>query len=200
MFRSNRSLPVFTFAVMCMFLILGALSLTGCAPKESIRLMYNPVTPAVLPAPTAPRVAVVLFEDRRGKEDVGVRRNGSTFKAGSPVAEWVSRSLADEISRMGPQVSFAPSIQLAQSARPDFIVTGVLEEVWIKETGPATYNGMIRFSINMANRNGTVFSQNLSSSQEKTGLPGTALVETVLTDTLREVLGVAASKISEAAR
>ena len=107
-------------------------------------------------------------------------------------------ALADEISRMGPQVSYAPSIQLAQSARPDYIVTGTVEEVWVKESNPTTYAATVRISFNVANRQGSVYSQNLSSSQEKTGLPSSGMVEDLLTGTLREVLGVAASKINEA--
>ena len=185
------------FSGLCAAL-LCALTLAGCAPKDTVRLLYTPVTPSVLPAPTAPRVAVVLFEDKRGKQEIGTRSKGGVFSAATSVPEWISRSLADEISRMGPQVSYAPSIQLAQSARPDYIVTGTVEEVWVKESNPTTYAATVHISFNVANRQGSVYSQNLSSSQEKTGLPSSGMVEDLLTGTLREVLGVAASKINEA--
>ena len=185
------------FSGLCAAL-LCALTLAGCAPKDTVRLLYTPVTPSVLPAPTAPRVAVVLVEDKRGKQEIGTRSKGGVFSAATSVPEWISRSLADEISRMGPQVSYAPSIQLAQSARPDYIVTGTVEEVWVKESNPTTYAATVRISFNVANRQGSVYSQNLSSSQEKTGLPSSGMVEDLLTGTLREVLGVAASKINEA--
>ena len=185
------------FSGLCAAL-LCTLTLAGCAPKDTVRLLYTPVTPSVLPAPTAPRVAVVLFEDKRGKQEIGTRSKGGVFSAATSVPEWISRSLADEISRMGPQVSYAPSIQLAQSARPDYIVTGTVEEVWVKESNPTTYAATVRISFNVANRQGSVYSQNLSSSQEKTGLPSSGMVEDLLTGTLREVLGVAASKINEA--
>ena len=185
------------FSGLCAAL-LCALTLAGCAPKDTVRLLYTPVTPSVLPAPTAPRVAVVLFEDKRGKQEIGTRSKGGVFSAATSVPEWISRSLADEISRMGPQVSYAPSIQLAQSARPDYIVTGTVEEVWVNESNPTTYAATVRISFNVANRQGSVYSQNLLSSQEKTGLPSSGMVEDLLTGTLREVLGVAASKINEA--
>lgn len=182
----------------CAALLIATLG--GCLPGDTVRLMYHPVTPAVLPAPTAPRVVVVVFGDERGRQEIGARRNGKLFMPGSSVTEWVSRSLADELSRMGPQVSFAPSMQLAQSARPDFIVTGAVEEVWVKEDSPTVYTATVRIRFNMANRKGTVYAEKLSSTQEKTGLPHSETAENVLTDTLREVLGVAASKIGEAAR
>ena len=148
------------FSGLCAAL-LCALTLAGCAPKDTVRLLYTPVTPSVLPAPTAPRVAVVLFEDKRGKQEIGTRSKGGVFSAATSVPEWISRSLADEISRMGPQVSYAPSIQLAQSARPDYIVTGTVEEVWVKESNPTTYAATVRISFNVANRQGSVYSQNL---------------------------------------
>ena len=68
----------------------------------------------------------------------------------------------------------------------------------MKESNPTTYAATVRISFNVANRQGSVYSQNLSSSQEKTGLPSSGMVEDLLTGTLREVLGVAASKINEA--
>lgn len=185
------------FSGLCVAL-LWTLALAGCAPKDTVRLLYSPVTSSVLPAPTAPRVAVVLFEDERGKSEIGVRSGGGVFSAAGSVPEWISRSLASEISRMGPQVSYAPSIQLAQSASPDYIVTGTVNKVWVTESGRLTYSSTVSIRFNVANRQGSVYSQSLSSSQEKTGMPNSDIVEELLTSTLREVLGVAASKINEA--
>ena len=99
---------------------------------------------------------------------------------------------------MGPQVSYAPSIQLAQSARPDYIVTGTVDKVWVTEARHTTYSATVSIRFNVANRQGSVYSQSLSSSQEKTAMPSSDIVEELLTSTLREVLGVAASKINEA--
>jgi hypothetical protein len=186
--------------LMCVGILAGLLTVTGCMPKDSVRLVYAPAASAVLPAPTAPRIAVVLFEDQRGKADIGAKKDGKAFVPGSQVAEWISRSLADELSRKGPQVSYAPSIQLAQSAQPDFLVTGAVEEVWIKETNLASYSATVRINIRLATRNGVIFNQTLSSTQEKTGVPGARLVESVLTETVREVLSSAAAKIAEAAK
>ena len=182
-------------------LLFASLTLAGCTPKDTVQLLYTPVTPSVIPAPTAPRVAVVLFEDKRPNKDaIGIKRNGTAFLPNSLVTEWVSRALADEIGRMGPQVSYAPSAQLAQSARPDYIVTGAVEEVWLKEVSTATYTSTVQITVSLANRAGKVFSQTLSSTQEKTGIPKSGLVDSIMTDTLREVLGVAASKITESTK
>ncbi len=191
--RFASILPAICVAALTFF------TLTGCASQDSVRLLYNPSAPAALPTPTAPTVAVVQFEDMRGREEIGVKRNGAAFRAMSPVADWVSRSLADEIRRTGPQVSYAESLQQAQAGRPDFLVTGRVDEVWIKETGPASCTATVRIFVSMANPRGMVYQQNLMSTQEKTGLPGSGMVEGVLTDALREVLNVAADQIAKAA-
>ena len=176
-------------------------TLTGCGPKDTVHLQYSSATPVVMPSPTAPRMAVVLFEDKRPMRDsVGLKRDGSKFTPDSLVTEWVSRGLADELSRMGPQISYTPTIQLAQPANPDFIVTGSVDEVWIREVGVTTFNATIKVTVNLANRNGNIMSQTLASTQERRGVPTSGSVENLMMDTLREVMGVAASKISEASR
>lgn len=193
MFPRFRSIYVLLIGVMLV-------GLGGCMPKDTVRLMYTSAEPSVLPSPTAPHVAVVLLEDKRGQDAIGVRSNGGSFQPGSPVAEWVSRSLADELSRKGPQVSYAPTNQLAQSAQPDYIVTGSVDEVWVKEISATTYSAVVRIKLSMANRQGVVFAEGLSASQEKSGIPTSALAENVLTETLRDVLKAAAAKLAVVAR
>lgn len=184
---------ILSFCAVCLF---GA-----CSPKGDIRLLYNPVAPAVLPSPTAPRLVVVQFTDQRANPaEIGRKRDNTPFVAAGSVSDWVSRSLGDEISRLGLQVSYAISMPLAQSARPDYLVTGTIDEVWLKETSPATYAATVRISVNLSSLSGNVNHQALSASQEKTGLPTVDLAEGVLSSTLREVLGLAASKITALAK
>ncbi len=184
--------------VSCVFLsALMLLALAGCGPQNTVNLKYVPLEGTVLPAPNAPRLTVVLFEDARGKTDLGVKGDGTPFTASGDVAEWISRSLADEISRMGPQVSYAKTLKEAQAAQPDFIVTGTVREVWIAEVNPTTYSTAIRFTFNLSNKSGRIYGENLSSHQERAGLPTASFVDDALSATLREVLGVAASKINE---
>ena len=115
--------------LFCAVLMFAAL--TGCLAQNNVRLLYNPGGSSALPVATAPRVAVVVFEDQRGRIDIGVRKDGSPFQPGSSVAEWVSQSLADELARQGAQVSLATSMAQAQAGQPDYIVGGVVERVWL---------------------------------------------------------------------
>ena len=82
-------------------LLFAAVALTGCLAQNNVRLLYNTSGSSALPVATAPRVAVVVFEDQRGRIDIGTRKDGSPFQPSSSVAEWVSQSLADELVRQG---------------------------------------------------------------------------------------------------
>ena len=73
--------------------------LAACGPSNNVRLIYNTNTSAVLPLPGSPSVAVVMFNDERTRQYIGERKDGSVFTASSTIADWFSRSLADELGR-----------------------------------------------------------------------------------------------------
>ena len=72
--------------------------LAACGPSNSVRLMYTPSGAAVLPKPGAPRVTVVMFDDKRPRQAIGERQDGSSFMANALVSDWVSRALGEELS------------------------------------------------------------------------------------------------------
>ena len=75
--------------------------LAACGPSNNVRLLPPPPLDAsVLPAPNAPRVTVVAFEDKRMDQTViGTRRDNSAFVTTDNVAQWISKALADEVMR-----------------------------------------------------------------------------------------------------
>ena len=172
----------------CAVLLFAATVLTGCLAQNNIRLLYNASGASALPVATAPRVAVVVFEDQRGRLDIGVRKDGSPFQPSSSVAEWVSQSLADELARQGAQVSLATSMTQAQAGQPDYIVGGVVERVWLTEQSMSKYDAVIRIQTRLYSQKQGVVTKNFASQQEKTGIPGAALAEQTLSSTLGDVL------------
>ena len=131
---------------------------------------------------------MVVFEDQRGRLDIGVRKDGSPFQPSSSVAEWVSQSLADELARQGAQVSLATSMAQAQAGQPDYIVGGVVERVWLTEQSMTKYDAVIRIQTRLYSQKQGVMTKNFASQQEKTGIPGAALAEQTLSSTLGDVL------------
>jgi hypothetical protein len=162
--------------------------------------MYDQSASSVTVASTAPRVAVVLFEDQRDRFDLGVRKDGSAFQPGSGIVEWVSQSLADELTRKGVQVSIASSFQQAQASHPDHIITGVVERVWLEEKNLSTYDATIRIQVRIQSESKPLITKNFAAQQEKTGVPGAKLAEDTLSGTLKDVLSGASVAISELLR
>ena len=179
----------------CAVLLFAAVALTGCLAQNNIRLLYNTSGSSALPVATAPRVAVVVFEDQRGRIDIGTRKDGSPFQPSSSVAEWVSQSLADELARQGAQVSLASSMAQAQSGQPDYIVGGVVERVWLTEKSLSSYDAVIRIQTRLYSQKQATVTKSFASQQEKTGIPGAALAEQTLSSTLADVLKNAAMSI-----
>ena len=185
---------------MCAVLMFAAVALTGCLAQNNVRLLYNPSGTAALPVATAPRVAVVVFEDQRGRIDIGTRKDGSPFQPGSSVAEWVSQSQADELARQGAQVSLATSMAQAQAGQPDYIVGGVVERVWLTEKSISSYDAVIRIQTRLYSQKQATVSRSFASQQEKTGIPGAALAEQTLSSPLADVLKNASMSIMGAMR
>lgn len=67
-------MKLFRFALSCSLL---ALLLTACGPSNTVRLLSPPpLDGSVLPTPNAPRVTVVMFEDKRmDQTTLGQRRD-----------------------------------------------------------------------------------------------------------------------------
>ena len=162
--------------------LLAVLLLSACGPSNNVRLLPPPPLDAsVLPAPNAPRVSVVTFADKRTDQSaLGVRRDNSAFVTSDDVAQWISRALADELARNG---------------NPDYLVTGQVDEAWLRETSATDLATNLRVNYVLANRQGRLLRESLSSSQSRTGLPSGAAAENLMLETLRDLVKPMAQKI-----
>lgn len=184
--------------VLSLSMLLLLLACAGCGPSNTVRLLYKPADSSVLPSPGAPSVTVVQFEDQRSNPQLGIRRDSSSFVGTSPVAEWLSRSLADELSRQSLQVSYATSLDQARSGNPAYIVTGVIDEVWLKETSSTELSVTLRATMTLSSRKGRILTEGISASQVKKGLPSSTAAEELLLETMQELVQPAARKIDQA--
>ena len=166
--------------------------LAACGPSNNVRLIYNTNTSAVLPLPGSPSV---MFNDERPRQYIGERKDGSVFTASSTIADWFSRSLADELGRQGVQVSFASTLEQARAANPTYIVTGTITDVWLQEQSATRVQCTIKAKVALSNKKGVLYSENLSSTQERQFIPSASAIESLLSDTLKDLLVPAAKKI-----
>lgn len=187
----------FSVLSLALLMLLAFTALSACGPSNTVRLVYKPADSSVLPPPGAPRVTVVQFTDKRANTQLGIRRDNSSFVANAPVAEWLSRSFADELARLGLQVSYATTLDQARSGNPEYIITGNIEEMWLKESSSTELSATIRASMTLSNRKGRILTDNLSAGQTRKALPSSNTAEELLSDTLQELVTPAAQKAQQ---
>ena len=124
-----------------------------------------------------------------------MRRDGSAFTTSGDVAQWISRALADELARSGFLVSFATNVNQARSGNPDYLVTGQVDEVWLKENSSMEISSQMRVKCALANRKGRLWSESCNASQSRSGLPSGSTADNLLLDTLRDLVKPMAQKI-----
>ncbi|MBR3880297.1 MAG: hypothetical protein IKJ34_01690 [Mailhella sp.] len=194
--RSSRHFSLFSCAVM----MLAVFMLSGCLAKNEVRLLYDAPGANIVPLATAPRVVVVQFEDKRSTADIGVRKDGTAFQSSASVASWVTQALADELARQGIQVSVALSMVQAEGSKPDYIVAGTVDKVWLSEKNISSYQAEIRIQTRLQGGTQPEVTRTFIANQEKAGIPGAKLAEETLSGTLKDVLAGAASAIVSSAR
>ncbi|MDR2745179.1 MAG: hypothetical protein LBB66_08335 [Desulfovibrio sp.] len=177
--------------------LLFVLFLAACGPSNNVRLLPQPpLDAAVLPAPNAPSISVVTFTDNRpDRTSLGVRRDNSAFVTSDNIADWVSRALADELGRNGMQVSYAATFKQARNGNPDYMVTGELNALWLKEVSATELSTELRVTYFLANRQKRILKDSFNSAQSRTGLPTSSAAENLLLDTLRDLVKPVARKI-----
>lgn len=174
-------------------------SLAACGPGNTVTLLPPPpLAASTLPAPNAQSVCVVNFTDERADlHTIGQRRDGSAFVTSGDVAVWVSRALSDELARKGFRVTFAMSASQARSANPDYLVTGKIDEVWLKESSATEMSVQMRINCALANRKGKIWSETCTTSQSKGTLPYGGSADKLLLNTLHELITPVAQKITQ---
>lgn len=174
-------------------------ALSACGPSNTVKLLPPPpIEASSLPAPNAPSICVVNFEDKRLDPGViGERRDGSSFNTSGDVPLWISRALADDLARKGFRVTFAMSTSQARSSNPDYLLTGIIQEVWLKEASATEISAQLRMDCTLANRKGKLWTESCNTSQNKTSLPTGSFADNLLLDTMRDLVGPVAQKVTQ---
>ena len=194
--RLVRMIMRFSRLFCLVMLLFSALALTACGPSNTVPLLTPGVPSTVLPAPNAPRVSVVAFEDERDNQDLGVRRDGTAFIGSQNAAQWVSQSLADELRRNGLQVTYAQNADQARSGNPDYIVTGTLRKAWLKEVSSTELVSSMQASFRVVSRSGSKSNlETLNAGQTYKSLPGGDVAKDLMSSTLRDLIRPMGQKI-----
>lgn len=172
--------------------------LPGCGPGNSVRLLAPPVEGQVAPPPpSAPRVTVVRFADKRAdKTAIGQRRDSSAFVTQDNVKTWVSRAIADELVRHGMQISYANNTDKAIAANPDYLVLGDINEVWLRERSATELSLSMSVHFGVHNRQKRIRHEEITTSLSHSGLPSGAAADDLLRDGVKELARDVARKVA----
>ncbi|RRD70388.1 MULTISPECIES: hypothetical protein [unclassified Desulfovibrio] len=187
------------FKIFVLFAVLTVLP-AACGPGNTVRLLPLPrLENTVLPAPNAPHVTVVAFEDKRlDQSNIGTRRDRSAFVTSDIPSQWVSKALADELSRNGLQVSYALGVAEARKGNPDYLVLGQLTEAELREISATELTSSLRVDFSLSNRQARIVRESLHASQSRTGLPSGSAADNLMQDTLQDLVKPVARKIIQA--
>ena len=144
---------------LCMVSLLAA-----CGPSSTVNL----ISPEVVSSPTshAPVVALLNFENNRSSQALGVRADGSQFNASDSVSVWFSKNLINSLNQGGMHVVQINNITEASSVNADYVLTGALDEVWIKENSRTNMSGRIRATYKLTRGDVTVAKEALRCERE----------------------------------
>ena len=182
--------------LLCLLVVM-LLSLTGCA-DHTVRLLYRQAPDTAVLSADAPHVEVQLFADQRKDAWIGVRmgKNGGNFQAGSSVPEWVTQTLVDELILQGVRAEYSNG-RTPLPAHADYTVTGEILQLWLTEYYPTQYQVELQIAIHMAMPDGSNWTEKFMVTQEKTGMPGSKLAESLLNEAMRSAASSASAKIRE---
>lgn len=176
-------------AALGLLLVLGFIS--GCA-SNVVKLNYVPVG-AMLQS-TGKTAVLLELEDRRpNTSGIGQRKNGELFTGDATVTDWVSRALADELTRQGVSVSYAGGGLSSPGAR---VISGSLESLWLKETGNTSYEVEMKMHLTLTDSNGKlIYQNNFQCWQNAQFLPTESKISDLMADSLHDLVFPAAQTI-----
>lgn len=180
---------------LCVLFVFSCLAvLAGCG-GQTVPLGYTAMGPAAYPAPGAPMVLLVELRDQRpDTTTIGTTRDGTSFVPAGSVSDWVSRALADELTRQGLLVTYAT--QPLTDTGNMYLVTGDITALSLTETNFLNYDANMAITLRVVGKDGKLLStDSFRANQSATSLPTEANKRDLLEDTLRDVVAPAAIKI-----
>lgn len=179
--------------------LLLPLMLIACSNK-TIPLAYTPEGPAAHPAPGATMVTLSALQDQRADTTkIGTRRDGTPFTPAGSITDWVSRALADEMTRQGLLVSYTNTpIITADGASGMNTVSGSIDELSLTEDNFLNYGVKIAITLKITDKNGKLLStESFRATQTATSVPTEDNIRDLLTSSLRGVVAPAALKVRQ---
>jgi hypothetical protein len=112
----------------------------------------------------------------------------------SPVNEWVTRALYDELKLSGCKAEYHDKMG---DYNTDFVVTGDVEKAYIKQDSATKYNVDISLKVNIFSDGQKVVGKTYRSNMTKRTAPSFSFKSSVATQMLQDVMRVAVPELQE---
>lgn len=166
------------FGIIFLFAYAGV----GHADSETIDLTYR--TAGIEPATCSKSVAIITFQDNRTESGIGESGKGKKFQSSPPVSEWITRALYDELKSVGCRVEYHDT---AGEFGTDVIMTGAVEQAYIKQDSWTKYNVNMRLQIFITVGNKKI-TKTYRSTMTKRTAPAFSFNSNVATESLQDVM------------
>ncbi len=176
-----------------LLLFASCLFIFACASND-IRLLYP--ENANSSAHSDKHVVLVYFQDVRKNPNLGIKTDNSAFLASSNISDWVTKSLGNELNKLGISVSYVDSLEDAKE-KSGFVVNGKITELWINQTAITSLTTNIKLDLELFNNLRPLFTEHLSASQNGEFIVSSSNIENILYNTLSDITSPAAHKILE---
>jgi hypothetical protein len=114
------------------------------------------------------------------------------------VPDWVTRSLAGELTRQGLRVTYAQNLEAARASQPQYILTGELQELWMRESSRTDISARVKACISVAGHKGKLVNESVTSSLSKQGLLGSSAAEELLYNLVQDLVQSVGHKTQQA--
>lgn len=166
-----------------LIILLGFVSLIGCASTNTVDLSYKPA--GINVAPCAKTLSVVALEDKRDQTAVGETKDGDLFFGKTSVTEWVSKALYDELAKSGCRVEFHDKEYAFDT---DYTLVGAIEELFVKQNSLTGYSASMRLKLDVKADGQKVFGKSFATTYSKTTVFSPGVNSKVLTELLQGLM------------
>lgn len=170
------------FSLIVSLIVVFTFAGVGFADSETIDLTYR--TAGIEPATCSKSVAIITFQDNRAEPEIGESGKGKKFQSNPPVSEWITRALYDELKSVGCRVEYHDT---AGDFGTDVIITGAVEQAYIKQDSWTKYNVDMRLQIFVTMGNKKI-TKTYRSTMTKRTVPSFSFNSNVATESLQDVM------------
>jgi hypothetical protein len=187
--RFHPYLPTKEFAVNTIrvsalaIAVLSLLVLSGCGGKPNPRLIYQTATE---PADSCSVSFTVVEFDLKGDDSqVGETSDGEGIYTDNDISLWVTDALKNELAH---NQCMALVHDREYYPISDYVILGSVDKLWVRQESMTEYEAVLTLTMTMKKGDKDVFTETVTTSLQRTVVPGRSVVRTLLEEVLQDAM------------